>query len=141
MVWLVELFRSPPSRSDWSITVFPTTMLVILQEWKLCNDQLNDILYAWLILYYGAYRWLFKKTGWYMKMYLFTDTDECSSAPCMNGGTCSDALNKYICICKSGYADTNCQTGKWCLHVLVYMMLLVCITVGVFDWRHIQCHF
>ena len=40
------------------------------------------------------------------------DTDECASNPCQNGGACSDGVNKYNCVCQSGYEDANCQTGR-----------------------------
>ena len=41
-----------------------------------------------------------------------TDIDECSSAPCQNGGTCIDQVNSYLCQCAPGYTDLQCQTGK-----------------------------
>ena len=34
-----------------------------------------------------------------------TDINECSSSPCENGGTCSDAVNEYSCSCVAGYAS------------------------------------
>jgi hypothetical protein len=35
-------------------------------------------------------------------------TDECSSSPCENGGTCLDATGFYSCICQQGFSGTNC---------------------------------
>ncbi|MCB4762255.1 MAG: calcium-binding EGF-like domain-containing protein [Sulfurovum sp.] len=43
---------------------------------------------------------------------LFTDIDECVSAPCQNGGTCTDQVNGYLCQCAPGYSGLHCQTGK-----------------------------
>ena len=40
------------------------------------------------------------------------DVDDCASSPCQNGGTCSDAINSYTCICAPGYAGSNCEIGK-----------------------------
>lgn len=39
------------------------------------------------------------------------DLDECSSAPCVNGGSCEDEINGYLCKCSAGYFGINCQTG------------------------------
>ena len=41
-----------------------------------------------------------------------TDINECSSNPCLNGGSCTDQVNGYACSCQSGYAGAQCQTGK-----------------------------
>ena len=41
----------------------------------------------------------------------FVDIDECSSSPCHNAGTCTDAVNGYICDCADGYNGDNCETG------------------------------
>ena len=50
---------------------------------------------------------------------VFTDIDECASAPCQNGGTCTDQVNGYLCQCASGYSGLQCQKGKFVspLHV------------------------
>ena len=31
-----------------------------------------------------------------------TNIDECASQPCVNGGTCVDGINSYICQCRPG---------------------------------------
>ena len=41
----------------------------------------------------------------------FQDIDECSSNPCLNGGSCVDHLNGYTCSCLIGYTGVHCQTG------------------------------
>ena len=39
------------------------------------------------------------------------DIDECSSAPCLNGATCSDEVNGYTCQCADGWEGTFCETS------------------------------
>ena len=39
------------------------------------------------------------------------DINECSSSPCLNGATCTDAVNSYTCACVAGYTGTHCETG------------------------------
>merc|ERR1712166_1110445 len=39
-----------------------------------------------------------------------SDLDECASTPCLNGATCSQAVNSYKCTCASGYTDTPIGT-------------------------------
>ena len=36
-------------------------------------------------------------------------TDRCSSNPCINGGTCTNTVNNYICSCKHGIGGRNCE--------------------------------
>jgi len=38
------------------------------------------------------------------------DIDDCSSNPCQNGGSCTDAVNGYTCSCVVPYTGTNCET-------------------------------
>ena len=40
------------------------------------------------------------------------EIDECSSSPCLHGGSCIDEVNYYICNCPDGYEGTHCETGK-----------------------------
>ena len=42
---------------------------------------------------------------------VLVDINECSSSPCMNGATCTDAVNSYTCACVAGYTGTHCETG------------------------------
>ena len=35
--------------------------------------------------------------------------DECSSSPCLNGGTCTDGINNYTCACRSPFFGSQCQ--------------------------------
>jgi hypothetical protein len=45
-------------------------------------------------------------------LYDFTDVDECKSVPCMNGGTCVDAVDSYTCLCELGNTHPQCSTGS-----------------------------
>ncbi|KAI0239341.1 Mucin-like protein [Lamellibrachia satsuma] len=40
----------------------------------------------------------------------YRDIDECASNPCMNGATCTDAVNRHSCACVDGYTGNNCET-------------------------------
>ncbi|XP_076085387.1 sushi, von Willebrand factor type A, EGF and pentraxin domain-containing protein 1-like [Mytilus galloprovincialis] len=35
--------------------------------------------------------------------------DDCSPAPCLNGGTCTDGIADYECTCASGFYGDNCE--------------------------------
>jgi EGF-like domain len=39
------------------------------------------------------------------------DIDECSTAPCLNGGTCHDHINSFKCSCPIGFTGVRCQTN------------------------------
>jgi len=39
-----------------------------------------------------------------------TQIDECASAPCQNGATCSDLVNGYSCLCASGWFGPQCAS-------------------------------
>ena len=40
----------------------------------------------------------------------FVDVLECSSDPCLNGATCLEETNNYVCICQFGYEGDRCET-------------------------------
>ena len=42
---------------------------------------------------------------------LLVDIDECSSDPCINGGSCSDEVNAHSCDCVAGYTGEDCEIG------------------------------
>lgn len=44
-------------------------------------------------------------------MYFFIDSDDCTPNPCVNGGSCTDQVNNYLCQCPPGYNGVNCQTN------------------------------
>ena len=43
----------------------------------------------------------------------FSDIDECTSNPCLHGGTCIDQVNKYLCNCPAGTEGDRCETSKY----------------------------
>ena len=48
----------------------------------------------------------------YFLLFFFNkEFDECSSSPCMNGGTCRDGTHNFTCSCPSPYFGRRCQ-GK-----------------------------
>ena len=44
--------------------------------------------------------------------YVVADINDCDSDPCLNGGTCTDAVNSYACVCVPGYTGVHCETGE-----------------------------
>ncbi|XP_058846070.1 sushi, nidogen and EGF-like domain-containing protein 1 isoform X3 [Acipenser ruthenus] len=38
------------------------------------------------------------------------EINECLSQPCLNGGTCKDRVDTYLCACEEGFTGHNCQT-------------------------------
>lgn len=40
-----------------------------------------------------------------------TPDDHCASAPCDNGGTCTNSLTGYICACAPGWSGASCETN------------------------------
>ena len=44
-------------------------------------------------------------------IFYIADTGDCQGNPCENGGTCTDAVNGYICKCVPGYTHDNCHIG------------------------------
>lgn len=68
-----------------------------------------------------------------------SDTDECASAPCAQGGTCVDMDNGFECICPPQWAGKTCQIGTpprerrlpaGCSGIL-FVCLFVCLSCGV----------
>ena len=37
------------------------------------------------------------------------DVDECVSAPCLNGGTCTDGVDAFTCQCVRGFIGSRCE--------------------------------
>ena len=50
----------------------------------------------------------------YTDIYLlcYLDINECAKSPCKNGATCQNIAGSYQCVCKPGYTESNCETGK-----------------------------
>ena len=45
-------------------------------------------------------------------MGFFSDTDECASNPCRNGGTCFDQVNSFACTCPFPMGGDLCDVGE-----------------------------
>ena len=43
------------------------------------------------------------------------DIDDCAPSPCQNGGTCTDGVDSYNCICVAGINGTNCEISEFCV--------------------------
>lgn len=41
----------------------------------------------------------------------YSDTDECASSPCAQGGTCIDMENGFECLCPPQWTGKTCQIG------------------------------
>ena len=52
------------------------------------------------------------EVGHLLIIVFITDINECSSNPCINGGSCTDQVNGYACSCQPGYTGRQCQTSK-----------------------------
>lgn len=54
---------------------------------------------------------------------LFSDINECLSPnACLNGGTCTNAIGDYSCLCNTGFTGALCDTG---LTLTFYVMFLL----------------
>ena len=47
-------------------------------------------------------------------LFLFSDFDDCSSNPCLNGGTCTDLYHMFSCTCNSDGDVLPYYAGKTC---------------------------
>uniref|UniRef100_H3AR79 Fibulin 7 n=1 Tax=Latimeria chalumnae TaxID=7897 RepID=H3AR79_LATCH len=43
------------------------------------------------------------------------NVNECASNPCLNGGTCVNDINRYACLCPSGWSGINCHKSIYSL--------------------------
>ena len=44
-------------------------------------------------------------------IYYIVAVDDCTSDPCLHGGSCTIEANGYSCSCARGYTSDNCQTS------------------------------
>jgi hypothetical protein len=49
-----------------------------------------------------------------------TNIDDCSPQPCLNGGTCTDGVNSYTCVCTGGYTGMRCGTAPQSVSILLH---------------------
>lgn len=59
---------------------------------------------SWMILV------LERKAIQWITFYLSADIDECSSSPCLNGGTCFNGIGHFYCSCPREYSGVVCET-------------------------------
>lgn len=80
-----------------------------------CNDvESNNVFISFasfLILYYM-----------YLFIY-FSDINECSSNPCLNGATCINQPNSYTCLCAPGWIGDTCMDGE-SLHFFILQIVV-----------------
>ncbi|XP_046885354.1 fibulin-7 isoform X8 [Hypomesus transpacificus] len=50
-----------------------------------------------------------ENSSWSGANAICTDVNECSSAPCLNGGTCVDWRAQYRCTCPQNWSGSRCQ--------------------------------
>ena len=59
--------------------------------------------------------------GYIAQRYIaISDTNECDSSPCKNGGRYSDLENRYHCRCKGGFSGLNCEKGTTMRKYIIY---------------------
>ena len=58
---------------------------------------------------------------------MFTETDECHSNPCQNGGTCVDGVYSFTCKCQSPYGGEFCHGKELFISYLVVVVAIVSI--------------
>ena len=44
-----------------------------------------------------------------MKLHFTLPLDECESNPCFHGGTCQNQVDKYKCLCPTGFSGDFCE--------------------------------
>lgn len=79
---------------------------------------------------------------------IYPDIDECTSNPCLHGGTCIDQVNKYVCNCPAGTEGDRCDTSKYSnfnqfdISRLFYLSLLLSYPKSmslILNWFY-KCH-
>ena len=46
-------------------------------------------------------------------IFFISDIDECASFPCLNGGSCTNDVDQFVCQCASGFTGDTCQTSGY----------------------------
>ncbi|ELU15430.1 hypothetical protein CAPTEDRAFT_121187 [Capitella teleta] len=61
--------------------------------------------------------------------YYEPDVNECESNPCLNGGTCIDAVLAYICSCPSGFGGRTCERCRTITQIVLITFSVFCCSV------------
>ena len=61
--------------------------------------------------------------------FVSSDTDDCATNPCQNGGTCIDGEASHNCTCRTGFTGANCENSKnfdfcFCCFLLIIFNVL-----------------
>lgn len=54
----------------------------------------------------------------------FSDIDDCVNHTCINGGSCVDGVNSYLCSCVKGYTGDRCEKGETYVTLIVNLKYL-----------------
>ena len=49
----------------------------------------------------------------------------CESEICLNGATCTNAVNRFSCSCVAGYTGYTCQSGKLMLVINIFVIAII----------------
>ena len=69
---------------------------------------------------------------------LLSDIDECHSDPCKNDGTCKDLVNKFVCICKAGFAGAMCELGMFLPDEELLSLRILCLNAAISNGLRIK---
>jgi len=53
-----------------------------------------------------------------------SDTDECTSSPCDNGGLCLNTVGSFRCFCRPGFAGDTCSGEKKTTHAPSFFIVI-----------------
>lgn len=60
---------------------------------------------------------------------LFVDIDDCADKPCLNGGNCTDFVNRFDCSCSEDHYGSQCQWSKN-LHIYKHSFMSIELLTG-----------
>ena len=55
---------------------------------------------------------------------VFSDYDECTNTPCLNGGTCVNKRNNFSCVCMSSYTGRKCEGSTFIYYYLLFIIVI-----------------
>lgn len=89
---------------------------VVNMRWMFAEAlSFNQDLSSWEVDQVTSCNYLDQKaTSWLLprpNVSCLTVVDGCADTPCLNGATCVDTIDAYLCICADGYGGENCKDG------------------------------